>query len=60
MDIIDVLWAVTLDDVIMRHAGMIVKALTLICAPALAMPHRRITQVPFFLVSCQSWSFDDA
>ena len=45
LDILDVLWFVTMDDLMARHGGMLLKALTVIICPLISMKHRRVAQV---------------
>ena len=46
LNILDVLWFVTMDDLMARHGGMLLKALTVMVCPLAAMKHRRVAQVP--------------
>jgi hypothetical protein len=46
MNILDVLWFVTMDDLMARHGGMMLKALTVMVCPLAAMKHLRVAQVP--------------
>ena len=52
LDLLDLLWYVCLDDVMARHFGMMVKAVSLLVAPFLAVSHRRITQVCVCVCVC--------
>ena len=44
-DFIELIWLVTLGDLLARHLGMVVKAVTLLLAPGLSLSYRQLTQV---------------
>ena len=44
-DFIELIWLVTLGDLLARHLGMVVKAVTLLLAPGIGLSYRQLTQV---------------
>ena len=44
-DFIELIWLVTLGDLLARHLGMVVKAVTLLLTPGLSLSYRQLTQV---------------
>ena len=44
-DFIELIWLVTLGDLLARHLGMVVKAVTLLLAPGISLSYRQLTQV---------------
>ena len=44
-DFLELIWLVTLGDLLARHLGMVVKAVTLLLAPGLGLSYRQLTQV---------------